>query len=109
MCYLDADPCDVWSESTPCARKEHRCSECRLPIRVGTVYRRVQCLYEGRWDTYRTHPLCREISEEIQLDVCCQSSYMLGGDLALRDLVLEHLSERPSLKWRWRKVLRAAA
>jgi hypothetical protein len=47
MCYIDLDPCEVWSERTRKARKEHRCSSCCRTIAVGETYIVHFSIFEG--------------------------------------------------------------
>jgi len=41
MCVIEFDPVEVWEEHTRKARKHHRCSCCRAPIRSGEQYRTI--------------------------------------------------------------------
>lgn len=45
---FDAEPSDVWTETTRRARKEHACSACRETIRRGDLYVRHVCIFERR-------------------------------------------------------------
>lgn len=38
MCYIELEPCQVWSEHERKARKAHTCSCCRGPIAPGERY-----------------------------------------------------------------------
>jgi len=40
MCYVELEPCEVWTETETLrrARKTHRCSSCKGPIRAGEEY-----------------------------------------------------------------------
>lgn len=78
MCF-DGDPCDVWDETFPRARKEHRCEECRLPIPVGDVHARVGTLFEGHWDTYRVHAGCLDLVRFIDKELCGSTGFYIGG------------------------------
>lgn len=61
MCMIDdGDPCDVWSRSTPHARKPYRCDECRAPITAGEQYVRINMLYDHAWSTARACRACEE-------------------------------------------------
>lgn len=48
MCYIGFDgTCEVWNEAEQKARKPHRCSSCRRPIKVGEKYLRHFSIFEG--------------------------------------------------------------
>ena len=49
MCYYYDDFADIWEESHPKARKQHKCIECRLPIFSGETYLSIKSLYDGSW------------------------------------------------------------
>ena len=49
----------VYSDSTPKARKEHRCCECRGTISVGEVYH----IFSGYWDSWSTFKTCDDCQE----------------------------------------------
>jgi hypothetical protein len=51
----------VFSEEVRRAAKEHTCSECREPIKVGDRYENATGLWDGHWSTYRTCLSCVEI------------------------------------------------
>lgn len=70
MCSTDYDPADVWNETTPTARKSHRCDECGLPVKVGRPYSRIGWLYDRSWNTYRAHAECRALMRFIERDIC---------------------------------------
>ena len=53
------------SETTPKARKGHRCDVCGMTIEAGTVYASQTCADDGRVYTWRQHPECAEIAREI--------------------------------------------
>lgn len=54
MCSCeDAEPCEVWCETSPVARKQHRCHECRAPILKGEKHRRVTGIFDGEPFSYR--------------------------------------------------------
>jgi hypothetical protein len=70
MCSTDYDPCTVWEETTPKARKPHGCDECGLPIKVGHHYARVGNLFDGKWSTYHAHAECRALMLFVEDKVC---------------------------------------
>lgn len=69
MCAIDAEPPTLARESSPTARKEHRCSECARTIRPGERYERVTGLWDGRWSTFTTCAHCR--AARVWLEVVC--------------------------------------
>ncbi len=64
----------VYNESTPVARKEHRCEECRKAIPKGAKHKLVKMLYDGSWSTTRTCMLCVEIGDHF----ACGQSRIIG-------------------------------
>lgn len=67
MCFADYDACapSVFDESTPTARKEHRCSECGGVIAKGVKYKRVFGVWDGCADSFKICPACDELRERI--------------------------------------------
>lgn len=57
----DAEPPEVYRDSHPVARKEHRCCECRGTISPGEQYSRFEGLWDGRFRTYKTCADCQEL------------------------------------------------
>ena len=49
---------EVYRSTTPCARRDHRCSECRRTIPVGVRYERVEQLCDGEWYSDALCPAC---------------------------------------------------
>jgi len=106
MCYVDhGDRCDVWTETTPRARRPYTCAQCGLAIRQGDRHTKIASLFDGRWTTTRVHSDCWALSQYIQLDVCQQEVVFAEGDL--RHEVREHMRESPEVLWRYRDVMRA--
>lgn len=60
MCYTYDGVCDIFIETEPKARKEHTCSECRLPIEKKEQYYRLETLYDGSWETSKLHLSCKD-------------------------------------------------
>lgn len=56
MCELPT----LYSEREVRARKQHRCCECRISIKPGDTYSRVEGLWDGRFQTYKTCTPCAE-------------------------------------------------
>lgn len=46
------------SESTPKARKQHRCIWCGQSIEAGTVYRHERSMYDGNFQNHHWHLEC---------------------------------------------------
>ncbi len=47
MCYIDLEPCSVWSESERKARTLKRCTVCDGPIKPGEMYVKHFSVFEG--------------------------------------------------------------
>lgn len=59
MCfYSDDDAPEMMTESTPKARKDHTCCECREVIPRGERYHLVSGKWDGNFDTFRTCRRC---------------------------------------------------
>jgi len=76
-CCADVELCAVWEETTPRARKAYTCCECGGPIRVGERHHKISSLFEGSWDTSRSHERCHAISSLLQADCDVYSVGML--------------------------------
>jgi hypothetical protein len=57
---------DIYGETQPTARKEHRCCECGITIHQGDTYQRASGLWDGLWDTYKTCLPCAQLRVEWQ-------------------------------------------
>jgi hypothetical protein len=62
MCF-DTEPCEVFRATHRVARKPHRCSECRRPIRPGTRYESTFTVFDGDAETFKTCPRCERLRE----------------------------------------------
>jgi len=51
-------------ETTPVARKEHICSECRKKIQIKEKYERAEGVWDGDFRTYKTCLDCRSVRSE---------------------------------------------
>lgn len=60
----DGDQPEFMNESTPKARKAHRCYECVEAIPIGVQYRRVVGKWDGKMDTYCFCLACEEAAGE---------------------------------------------
>ncbi len=57
------DPADMIREESRRARKEHRCGECRKPIRKGDTYHYEFIGYDGEVSAHKTCSICKEIRD----------------------------------------------
>lgn len=69
----DADPVEFLDITTPRARKEHKCCECRGAISVRATYYRVSYKFEGKFGTDRVCEACWEAMQEFDY-------HIFGGD-----------------------------
>lgn len=105
MCDLNYEPAEVWNETTPRARKAHKCdAACGRPIAVGTVYVRIGSLFDGSWMTQRLHRECRDFLKYVQLDACSAEAW---GVESVHRLAREHAPEDPEVRDRYRLLLEA--
>jgi hypothetical protein len=74
------------SESTPVARKDHKCSWCGQPITKATRYIYSSGIWEERVVVNKTHPECDEAAAE---------DYRMYGEG-----FMPYENERPSIKCR---------
>ncbi len=58
MCYIDAEPCELWNETKVKARKRHRCSVCQSDINAGVVYLKHFSKFEGEISHGKICPAC---------------------------------------------------
>jgi len=61
LSYGDIEPCDLWREATPTARKAHRCDCCRGSIAPGERYKRIFMVSDGHPSTERECLPCGEM------------------------------------------------
>lgn len=67
--YCDPDEtCTVLSKTTPIARKEHKCTECRRKITVGEYYLREVTVFDGKVETWKTCMDCESIRDNFFKD-----------------------------------------
>ena len=66
-CDVDLEPVAVCEIRRITARKEHRCDECREPIKRGGQYVRIKALFDGRWENGKRCVGCHLIAQ----DYCC--------------------------------------
>jgi hypothetical protein len=60
----DYDSAQLYIDKIVKARKEHKCCECREPIKKGEKYESVKMLYEGDWSAYKTCISCLRIRRD---------------------------------------------
>ena len=65
LCTCDYEPCQVWSESMPRARKQHLCTCCGGFIEHGETYQRIFSVFDGAADTTRRCPDCLHVIAEV--------------------------------------------
>lgn len=62
MCNIgDAVGPTLCNESTPVARKQHVCCECGCTIDPGEKYHRVEGLWDGSFQTFKTCEFCAQV------------------------------------------------
>ena len=85
MCDCDADFPEFVRVSTPTARKQHLCCECRQPIEVGSQYVYTVGKWDGEIDTVKQCLSCSDLMNKTAtfLDSCI----CYGG---LRSTLIDH-------------------
>ena len=82
MCEVNFDDAEgpaVWNETTPKARKPHRCAGCGSTIPVGTVHVRLFVVHDGSPTAERECPACtvdRNVVEDAHDSVGLMPSYL---------------------------------
>lgn len=66
----------LYSNSWPVAKKQHKCCECGSDIDPGEKYRRISGLWEGEFLTYKQCEICADIFDETNNEL--GSWYSLG-------------------------------
>lgn len=64
--YDDSEPCHVWDEIHPVARKSHPCHGCGESILPGHRYRRSAALYDGSWSTWKHCGRCATLIDALK-------------------------------------------
>lgn len=64
-----SDGPQVYSESQPKARTEHRCCECRGRIYPGERYSLFRGCWDGRWSTFKTCEDCVALRKDIDATI----------------------------------------
>lgn len=79
------------------ARKDHRCTECRRPIKQGESYEFVFGFAEGEGETYKTCSHCLALREWVKAHVPCFCwAYTMVREDAL-ETAQEYAHEAPGL------------
>lgn len=89
-CDYDLEPCEVWGESRPRARRRYVCCECGEAIEPGTRYQKVTTLSGGYWDVWKTCSVCERIRDDL-----CFCAPMGCLDLELRETYGVGLTTEP--------------
>lgn len=65
-CCIDVD-CynDIYNEKTVRGYKEHKCCECRQPIKRREKHEHVKLLADGHWSEYRTCLPCKNMRDSL--------------------------------------------
>lgn len=66
--FGDGEAPEFYESSTPKARKEHECDECRRTIHVGEKYRYIAGKWDGDFETFKICLLCEEIRRSFKCD-----------------------------------------
>ena len=100
-CFCDFDEAaDVYNQTTPVARLQHKCNECRRIIAPGETYERVAAIwkcYSDTWEIYKTCSHCIALREYVLAHVpcfCWAHGNIVQGAL---DELREYANEAPGL------------
>jgi hypothetical protein len=63
-CDYDSESPEMFTRTTPRARKEHKCCECGDIIKRGEVYQYVKGRWDYRFDSYKTCRICAQIRKD---------------------------------------------
>ncbi len=66
MCDCDLLRPDVFDQVFRQARKDHKCSECSVPIKKGSHYYEVKGLWDGYWQNYKICQDCYDLADYLQ-------------------------------------------
>jgi hypothetical protein len=114
--YCDGEALSL-SSSTPRARKEHVCNECRRVVQPGELYERIVMLYEGDFQTAKTCTACVEARKWLE-EQC--GGFIYGqvleeleehwdDEVKLRSWRLARLIVGMRHKWEHRRIVPAEA
>lgn len=94
-CSCDYDAPEFCDVTTVKARKQHKCYECRGPIKPCESYERTAGKWDGDFCTFKTCELCSELRHWARISVPCFC--WIYGDLHenIRSMVEEVWSDVP--------------
>ena len=103
VCNIDlGDPCEVWTRTTPVAKKMHRCRACSRMIRPGEKYYRTFMIYENEVDTSKH---CAACERDMQAFAKAHEHQVPHPD-SLMDVLQECIDEAmPNEVRRWKAML----
>jgi hypothetical protein len=58
----------IYTETNPTARKRHICCECGSTIEPGERYERVDGLWSGQWESFKTCEFCAKVRFDARYD-----------------------------------------
>jgi hypothetical protein len=65
MCFYYDQTCEVWRDSYPKARKQHKCVECHKAIHPGETYHRVNYIFDGSAGSWAECSRCHAVRAKI--------------------------------------------
>lgn len=95
---------EFYNERLQVARKEHKCSECRLTFPAGSKYKVVTGVWDSTFLTYKTCPNCLKILDAVKEKF--DFAYAFGDMLAeARDAVRSLIDPDPGYCFRIGRML----
>ena len=85
-CYCDYEPPTVYSRTSPVARVQHKCNECRGHIKPGEKYTKVWGIWDGDQSTYKRCPDCQALLDYVEAHLPCFCWY---NDFLLENAIEE--------------------
>lgn len=102
MCEIDlGDPCEVWTQTRPVARKAHQCASCDGVIAPGQRYYRTFTIFEGDASTSKHCAACERDMQAFAEVHDGQIPHPTG----LVDALVECINEEPYDSRRWQAML----
>ena len=104
MCYVDLEPCEVWTEWEVKARKSHLCDCCRGVISKGQTYTRHFSKFDGEISSEK---ICHNCDVE-RSEFAKMHEHTTPSPSNTKDLIDECLHERESFRdmLKWARALR---
>lgn len=99
MCFIDLEPCEVWSEKTVKARKPHKCGGCGAAIKPGEIYLRHFDIFEGNMSAECACGACSKSRDEFA-DAHGQSFIPSRLDEMLWECIDGAASDEDTKRWR---------